>query len=48
MAAPVQRRAIEGERQYFTLRQTFRAVPMKFPTLSNTRPAVAEARRQGE
>ena len=30
MAAPVQRRAIEGERQYFTLRQTRRTVPMTF------------------
>src|SRR5271166_841916 len=30
MAAPVQRRAIEGERQNFTLRQTRRTVPMRF------------------
>ena len=30
MAAPVQRRAIEGERQYFTFRLTRRTVPMTF------------------
>ena len=30
MAAPAQRRAIEGERQYFTFRLTRRTVPMTF------------------
>jgi hypothetical protein len=30
MAAPAHRRAIEGERQYFTLRLTRRTVPMTF------------------
>jgi len=30
MAAPAQRRAIDGDRQYFTFRQTRRSVPMAF------------------
>ena len=30
MAAAAHRRAIEGERQYLTLRQTLRTVPMTF------------------
>ena len=30
MAAPVQRRAMDGERQYFTFRQTRRSEPMTF------------------
>lgn len=30
LAAPVQRKAIDGERQYFTFRQTRRTVPMTF------------------
>jgi hypothetical protein len=30
MAVPAQRRAIEGERQYFTFRLTRRTVPMTF------------------
>jgi hypothetical protein len=34
MVAPVQRGAIEGERQYFTLRQTRHSVPMRFSMMS--------------
>jgi hypothetical protein len=36
MAAPAQRRAIEGERQYFTLRQTRRTVPMRISMIGLT------------
>jgi hypothetical protein len=42
MAAPAQRRAIEGERQYFTFRQT--PVPMTF---SMTLVQASERRSSG-
>src|SRR5450759_3625263 len=48
MAAPAQRRAIEGERQYFTFRLTRRTVPMTFSMMFVAGERTPQFRRQSE
>jgi hypothetical protein len=45
MAAPGQRRAIEGEHQYCTFRLTRRTVPMTFSMMFETRQTAQTARQ---